>query len=69
MKCNVCGSNLTALNTDLPFKVSETTIVIVKGLPIFQCDNGSQFLLGDSVIDRRGNDPCQGRYCGRVGSH
>jgi YgiT-type zinc finger domain-containing protein len=52
MKCDVCGSNLTSLNTDLPFKVSETTIVIVKGLPIFQCDNCNQFLLGDSVIDR-----------------
>ncbi len=52
MKCGVCGSNLTSLITDLPFKVSETTIVIVKGLPIFQCDNCSQFLLGDSVIDR-----------------
>ncbi len=52
MRCNVCGSNLASLKTDLPFKVSETTIVIVKGLPIFQCDNCSQFLLGDSVIDR-----------------
>jgi YgiT-type zinc finger domain-containing protein len=52
MKCNVCGSNLSSLNTDLPFKVSETTIVIVKGLPIFQCDNCNQFLLGDSVIER-----------------
>ena len=51
MKCGVCGSHLTSLITDLPFKVSETTIVIVKGLPIFQCDNCSQFLL-DSVIDR-----------------
>jgi YgiT-type zinc finger domain-containing protein len=52
MKCSVCGSNLTSLITDLPFKVSETTIVILKGLPIFQCDNCSQFLLDDSVIDR-----------------
>jgi YgiT-type zinc finger domain-containing protein len=52
MKCNVCGSNLTSLNTDLPFKVSETTIVIVKGLPILQCDNCNQFLLSDSVLDR-----------------
>ncbi len=52
MKCSVCGSNLTSLKTDLPFKVSETTIVIVKGLPIFQCDNCSQFLLGDTVLNR-----------------
>jgi YgiT-type zinc finger domain-containing protein len=52
MKCNVCGSNLTSIKTDLPFKVSDTTIVIVKGLPVFQCDNCCEFLLGDSVIDR-----------------
>jgi YgiT-type zinc finger domain-containing protein len=52
MKCGVCGSKMTSLITDLPFKLSETTIVIVKGLPIFQCDNCSQFLLDDSVIDR-----------------
>ena len=52
MKCNVCGSNLSSIKTDLPFKVSETTIVIVKGLPIFQCDNCSQFLLGDTVLNR-----------------
>ena len=52
MKCNVCGSNVSSLNTDLPFKISEMTIVIVKNIPVLQCDNCSQFLLGDSVIDR-----------------
>ena len=52
MKCNVCGSNVSSLNTDLPFKISETTIVIVKNIPVLQCDNCSQFILGDSVLDR-----------------
>jgi hypothetical protein len=27
------------LTTDLPFKVDDTTIVIIKSLPVLQCDN------------------------------
>ncbi|MBW8876281.1 MAG: YgiT-type zinc finger protein, partial [Acidobacteria bacterium] len=30
MKCPVCGSGMVRAQTDLPFKVGETTIVIVK---------------------------------------
>lgn len=50
MKCHVCGSNMGPLTTDLPFKVSETTIVIVKGLPVLQCNNCSEYLLEDPVL-------------------
>jgi len=52
MKCHVCGSKLKPLVTDLPFKVSETTIVILKGLPLFQCDNCTEYFLADSVMER-----------------
>jgi YgiT-type zinc finger domain-containing protein len=40
------------LITDLPFKVSEATIVILKGLPVLQCDNCSEYLLDDLVMSR-----------------
>ena len=50
MKCHVCGSNMDPLTTDLPFKVSETTIVIVKGLPVLLCNNCSEYLLEDLVL-------------------
>ena len=50
MKCHVCGSNMDPLTTDLPFKASETTIVIVKGLPVLQCNNCSEYLLEDPVL-------------------
>ena len=50
MKCHVCGSNMDPLTTDLPFKVSETTIIIVKGLPVLQCNNCSEYLLEDPVL-------------------
>jgi YgiT-type zinc finger domain-containing protein len=52
MKCHVCGSRLELLVTDLPFKVSETTIVILQGLPVLQCDNCSEYLLEDAVMSR-----------------
>ena len=31
MKCGVCGDQLRPVQSDLPFKVSEQTIVILKG--------------------------------------
>jgi YgiT-type zinc finger domain-containing protein len=52
MKCHVCGSRLRPLVTDLPFKVTEATIVILKGLPVLQCDNCTEYLLEDSVMGR-----------------
>ncbi len=52
MKCHVCGSRLEPLVTDLPFKISETSIVILKGLPVLQCDSCSEYLLDDSVMCR-----------------
>jgi YgiT-type zinc finger domain-containing protein len=52
MKCSVCGSKLSPLITDLPFKVSETAIVILKGVPVLQCDNCCEYLFEDSVMNR-----------------
>ena len=39
MKCTVCGAELDSVSTDLPFKVTDITIVILKNLPILQCVN------------------------------
>ena len=52
MKCSVCGSTLNPLITDLPFKVSDQTIVILKGLPVLQCENCGEYILDDSVMRR-----------------
>jgi len=38
--------------TDLPFKLSETTIVIVKALPVLQCEGCSEYILEDQVMER-----------------
>ena len=50
MKCHVCGSEMLPVQTDLPFKVSETTIVIVKALPVLQCQGCGEYLLEDAVM-------------------
>lgn len=52
MKCHVCGSNMKSIVTNLPFKVNETTIVILKDLPVVQCKNCSEYLLKDPVMKR-----------------
>ncbi len=54
---------MNPLTTDLPFKLSETTIVILKGLPLLQCDNCTEYVLEDSVMARVDEilekvDPC-----------
>ena len=38
----------------LPFKTTEQTIVILKGLPVLQCENCTQYLIEDAVLARVG---------------
>ncbi len=52
MTCHVCGSQMTKQVTDLPFKISDTAIVIVKGLPVLQCESCREYLIEDSVMQR-----------------
>ncbi len=52
MTCRVCAGTLHPIETDLPFKVSEQTIVIIKKLPVLQCDRCSEYLMADPVFAR-----------------
>ena len=52
MKCTVCGAEMKATTSDLPFKTTEQTIVILKGLPIVQCENCAHYLIEDAVLGR-----------------
>jgi YgiT-type zinc finger domain-containing protein len=52
MRCTVCGAQLTATRTDLPFKVSDTAIVILKSLPVLQCVKCPEYLIEDAVLRR-----------------
>lgn len=50
MKCTACGTTLSATITDLPLKVREGAIVIVKDVPILQCTVCPEYLLEDRVL-------------------
>lgn len=50
MRCHICGGQMRSTITDLPFKASSRTIVILKDLPVLQCDNCSEYLLGNDVM-------------------
>jgi len=50
MRCRVCGATLQEIRTDLPFKVTERTIVIVKGMPVYQCARCSEYSIADPIF-------------------
>jgi YgiT-type zinc finger domain-containing protein len=37
MRCRICGGLLEARVTDLPFKTGDSSIVILRSLPVLQC--------------------------------
>jgi len=52
MRCTVCGAELKTTRTDLPFKVGDRAIIILKGLPVLQCVKCPEYLLEDAVLRR-----------------
>ncbi len=52
MKCHVCGGTMHSIQTDLPFKLGERIIVILKDLPVSQCERCREYILEDSVMRR-----------------
>ncbi|MEK6657179.1 MAG: YgiT-type zinc finger protein [Nitrospirota bacterium] len=52
MKCYHCGGELERVITDLPFKISLRSIIIIKNLPLLQCKNCNEYLIEDSVMKK-----------------
>ena len=52
MKCHVCGGEMQSVITDLPFKTDMRSILIIKSLPVLQCEHCREFLLEDAVMER-----------------
>lgn len=50
MICTTCGSDMEDRVTDLPFKLGDHSIVIVKDVPVLQCPNCQAYLLRDAVM-------------------
>lgn len=41
---------MTPMDTDMPFKVSHRTIVILKALPVLQCEGCGEYVIEDHVM-------------------
>jgi YgiT-type zinc finger domain-containing protein len=52
MICHNCGAKLEKSITNLPFKVNQDCIVIIKDLPVLQCRNCNEYLLEDAVMGK-----------------
>ena len=52
MICHVCGAKMSQVITDLPFKLRDTGIVVIKGLPVIQCESCREYLLEDTVMEQ-----------------
>ncbi len=52
MTCHICGGEMRATSSDMPFNVDATHIVIFKGLPNYQCGQCGEYLIDDAVMER-----------------
>lgn len=52
LDCHNCGGNLENLITNLPFKLKDDCIVIIKGLPVLQCQNCNEYVIEDQVLEK-----------------
>jgi YgiT-type zinc finger domain-containing protein len=50
VKCRVYGASMRASVTDLPFKLSDRSIVVIKELPVLLCENCTEYALEDRVM-------------------
>jgi len=52
VRCTVCGSEMVSTKTDLPFKVGQSAIVIIKELPVQSCTRCQEFVLEDPIMEK-----------------
>jgi YgiT-type zinc finger domain-containing protein len=52
MKCTTCGAFMGPITTDLPFKVGDHSIVVIKDVPVLQCSACPEYLLSDPDMER-----------------
>ena len=52
MKCHKCGETMKRKLTDLPFKISDHKIFIVKDLPVYLCDSCGEILIEHKTMKK-----------------
>lgn len=50
MRCRVCGGTLAARVVDMPFRRGDTSIVIIKSLPVLECSQCGDTELENGVM-------------------
>lgn len=51
MKCRLCGGRMENIRTDLPFKLEDHRIIVVKDIPVKQCVSCGEYELSDTVME------------------
>lgn len=52
MRCHCCGAEMEKVKTNLPFKLTGQTILVVEDIPVVQCQNCPEYLLEDEVMEK-----------------
>jgi YgiT-type zinc finger domain-containing protein len=52
MRCRICGGLLEPMVTDLPFKIGDSSIVILRSLPVLQCRQCGETELEHTTMTR-----------------
>ena len=52
MRCRTCGGLLEPRVTDLPFKIGDSSIVILRSLPVLQCKQCGDAELEQATMKR-----------------
>lgn len=52
MICHICGGTLKKVITELPFKIRDGSVIIVKNLPVLQCQNCNEYMIEDPVMQK-----------------
>lgn len=47
MTCHLCSGQMNKVKADLPFKIGETAVIIIDGLPVLQCDDCQEYIIED----------------------
>lgn len=52
ISCHNCGGKLDNIITNLPFKIKNDSIVIIKDLPLLQCQNCFEYIIEDKIMEK-----------------
>lgn len=50
MRCHCCGGHMQDGHSDMPFKLDRTRSVIIKELPVLQCEECGEHAFTDTVM-------------------